>query len=97
VTGWSLMLDQSGSLEIDVWRLSHASAYTGNVLTAYPTVANEIAGTGHPAVSSALGADSASVAAWTSVDIAARDVLRYNVVGATTATRGTLVIRCNKT
>lgn len=78
VTGWSLLADQSGSIVIDVWKDTYAN-YP-------PTVADTIAGTEKPTLSSATKNEDTSLSSWTTA-LSAGDVLGFNVDSVATVTR----------
>ena len=84
ITGWTLVGDQSGSIVIDVWTDTYAKFP--------PTVADTIAGTEKPTISSATKGQDISLSSWTTT-VTAGDVLGFNVDSCTTITRATLVIR----
>ena len=84
ITGWTLLADQSGSIVIDVWKDSY-----GNFP---PTVADTIAGTEKPTLSSEQKNQDLSLSTWTQ-DIDAGDVLAFNVDSATTVEQVTLTLR----
>ena len=78
------MADQSGSIVIDVWKDSF-----GNFP---PTVADTIAGTEKPTLSSQQAAQDLSLSTW-SQDIDAGDVLAFNVDSASTVAQVPLTLR----
>ena len=84
ITGWTLVADQSGSIVIDVWKDSF-----GNFP---PTVADTIAGTEKPTLSSQQAAQDLSLSTW-SQDIDAGDVLALSVDSASTVAQATLTLR----
>ena len=83
---WTVLLDQSGSIVLDLWKIPYAS-YP-------PTVANTITASEKPTVSGTLQA-TGNCAGWITT-VSAGDVIRFNVDSASTATRATLVVKCVK-
>lgn len=88
ITGWTLLLDQSGSIVIDIWKDTYAN-YP-------PTVADTITASDKPTVSATTKGQDLAPTGWTT-SIAAGDTLRFNVDSITTATRAVLSIRVNVT
>jgi hypothetical protein len=84
ITGWTLLGDQTGSIEIDVWKDTYANFP--------PTIADTIAGTELPTISAATKGQDLTLSSWTTA-VAAGDVLAFNVNSAATITRATLSIR----
>lgn len=78
ITGWTVMSDVVGSVVVDVWKDSFAASP--------PTVADTIAGTEKPTLSSAQKAEDTTLTTWTTA-ITAGDVLAFNVDSASTVTR----------
>jgi len=87
ITGWTLLADQSGSIVIDVWRDSYAN-YP-------PTVADTIAGTEKPTLSSAAKNQDLALSSWTT-SLSAGDILRFNVDSVATVQRVTLVLHVTR-
>jgi hypothetical protein len=89
VTSWTLLLDQSATIRVDVWRDSY-----GN----YPPVAGDsmpgAAGDRPQTVAAAKGSGSAT--AWDFTTIVAGDTLRLNVDLNDAATRATLVLKARR-
>lgn len=83
VTGWEIVADASGSIVIDVWKDTYAN-YP-------PTVADTIAGTEKPTLSSAAKNQDTSLSTWTT-SLTAGDWIRFNVDSASTVTRVALAI-----
>lgn len=73
VNSWRLIADQSGSIVIDVWKDSFAN-YP-------PTVADSIAGSEKPTLSSEIKAEDTSLTTWSS-SITAGDTLMFSVDSA---------------
>lgn len=70
IVGWTILADQSGSIVIDVWKDSYANHP--------PTVADTIAGTEKPTLSSAQKNQDLTLTTWTQ-NIAAGDILFFNI------------------
>jgi len=88
ITGWDILGDTSGSIVVDVWKDTYAN-YP-------PTVADTIAGTEKPTLSSATKNQDTSLSTWTTT-VTAGDVIGFNVDSSTTVTRVTLIIYGSKT
>ena len=88
ITGWTILADQAGSIVVDVWKDTYANFP--------PTVADTIAGSEKPTLSSAQKNQDLSLSTWTTA-IAAGDILAFNVDSASTVTRVTISIRATKT
>ena len=84
----TVLLDQSGSIVIDVWKDTYAN-YP-------PTNADSICASAKPTVSSATKSQDSTLTGWTT-SISAGDTLRFNVDSITTATRATLSLKITKT
>jgi hypothetical protein len=82
VTGWTIIADQSGSIEVDVKRATY---------TNFPTTAS-IAGTELPTLSTAQKNEDLTLSTWTT-SLSARDVLEFVVNSITTVTRVTVALR----
>lgn len=81
ITGWSIVSDVVGSCVIDVWKAAGV----------VPTVANTIAGTEKPTLSSQqLNSDNA-LSTWTTA-VTAGDVIGFNLDSAATLTSINLII-----
>lgn len=83
IVGWDLVADVSGSVVLDVWK---------SAANTIPTVANTIAGTEKPTLSSAQINNDLTLTTWTS-SISKGEVIGFNVDSAATVTRITLTIR----
>lgn len=88
ITGWTLVADTTGSIVIDVWKDTYAN-YP-------PLVADSIAGTEKPTLSSAAKNQDLTLSTWTT-SVTAGDTLVFNVDSASTVTKATLVIRGTRT
>lgn len=87
ITGWTLVSDASGSIVIDVWKDTYANIP--------PTIADTIAGSEKPTLSSAQKNQDLSLSTWTT-SLAKGDSLIFNVDSAATVTRVSLVLRIAK-
>lgn len=88
IVAWTILGDQSGSIVVDVWKDTYANFA--------PTVADTIAGSEKPTLSSASKNEDAALSTWTTA-IADGDCLRFNVDSATTVTRVTITIKIQET
>ena len=88
ITGWHLFADVSGSIVIDIWKDIEANFP--------PTVADTIAGTEKPTLSSQQTSSDDDLTTWTK-DVTAGDIIAFNVDSASTITRCTLTINILKT
>ena len=84
ITGWTLLGNAAGSIVIDVWLDSYANHP--------PTVADTIAGTEKPTLSSAQKNQDLSLTTW-SPDVDAGDVMYFNVDSCTGISQCTLTLR----
>ena len=87
ITEWTILLDQSGSIVIDIWKDTYAN-YP-------PTVADTITAAAKPTVTTATNNTSTTLSGWTT-SVTAGDTVRFNVDSITTATRATLLVYCTK-
>lgn len=87
-TEWDLFADQSGSIQLDVWRDSYANFP--------PTVADTIAGSDKPRIAAGVKNQSVSLTGWNKV-FAAGDILRINVDSAATINRVSLGLKYRRT
>lgn len=87
INSWDIFADQSGSIVIDVWKDTYANFP--------PTVADTIAGSEKPTLSSAQKNQDLTLSTWTTA-VTAGDTIGYNVDSATTVTRVTVIIKCTK-
>jgi len=74
----TLLADQSGSIVIDIWKDTYAN-YP-------PTVDDTITASAKPTISSGTKSEDSTLTGWT-VDVAAGDILRFNVDSVATITR----------
>lgn len=84
INAWYLTADQAGSIVIDVWKDAIANFP--------PTVADSIAGTEKPTLSSATFNSNTSLTTWTKL-VTVGDVMRFKVDSASTVTRVNLTIK----
>jgi hypothetical protein len=82
------LLDQSGSIVVDIWRDSYANFP--------PLDADSITASAPPTVSAATKSTDSTLTGWTT-SITANDVLAFNVDSATTTTRATIALRLRRT
>lgn len=87
ITGWDIFADTSGSIVVDVWKDTYANFP--------PTVADTIAGTEKPTLSSATKNQDTNLTTWTT-SVTANDVIAFNVDSVSTVTRVNLIIYINK-
>lgn len=87
ITSWTLTSDVSGSCVIDVWKDTYAN-YP-------PTIADTIAGSEKPTLSSSDKNQDNSLSTWTT-NVNAGDIIAFNVDSASTVTRVNLSIKINK-
>ena len=88
INSWDILADQSGSIVVDVWKSTYAAFP--------PTVANRIAGTEKPTLSSAQKNQDTNLTTWTT-SVAANDIIAFNVDSAATVTRVNLIIKITRT
>lgn len=88
ITGWDILADTSGSVVVDVWKDTYAN-YP-------PTVADTIAGSEKPTLSTATKNQDASLSTWTT-SVTAGDIIGFKVDSATTVTRVHVIIYGSKT
>lgn len=81
ITSWSIVSDVSGSAVVDVWKAN------GSI----PTVANTIAGSEKPTLSSSQLNSDAALSSWTTA-VVAGDVFGFNLDSASTLTRVTVEV-----
>ena len=88
---WTLLADVAGAIVIDVWKDIYANFP--------PTVGDSMPGSGKEPTIAATNASAqdTSITDWTTDDVAAGDVLRFNVVSCTTITRATLSFKVTRT
>lgn len=84
ITYWTLLADQSGSLQVDVWKDVYAN-YP-------PTVADTITAAAPPAIVSGDHNTDSALTGWTTA-ITEGDTLRFNIDSVATITRATLILK----
>jgi len=82
----TVLLDQSGSIVIDVWKDTYAN-YP-------PTDADSITSSTPPTVTSATKSQDSTLTSWTT-SVGVGDIIGFNVDSITTATRATLTLECD--
>ena len=88
ITAWRILADASGSIVVDVWKDTYANFP--------PVVADTIAGTEKPTLSSAQKNEDTALSTWTTA-LADGEVLGFNVDSATTVQRVTLILKIQET
>lgn len=79
LTGWTLLADQSGSINIDVWRDTYAN-YP-------PTNVDSLTNSNDMIISAATKAEDTDITNWTDVTLDAGDILVFNIDSVTSITR----------
>lgn len=87
VQGWTILADVSGSIVVDVWMDIYANFP--------PTVADTIAGTEKPTLSSAQSNQDTSLSSWTTY-LPRGQVLAFNVDSVATVTRVQVFLQVRK-
>lgn len=87
LTAWTVLADQSGSCTFDVKR----STYSG-----FPSTTS-LVGSGNAPLLSSVQKNTAAPSGWTSVTIAAGDVLEFSISGITSVMRVNLILKLVKT
>jgi len=88
ITGWEIMADVSGSIVIDVWKDTYAN-YP-------PTIADTIAGTEKPTLSSQIKNQLLTLSSWTTA-VSEGDIIKFNVDSSSTVNKVYLTIYITKT
>jgi hypothetical protein len=87
ITRWTLLADQAGSAQLDLWMVPYAS---------YPaTVANTITGSAKPLFAAATNGQSSTLTGWTTA-VPAGSTIRFNLDSITTCVRVTLILELTK-
>jgi len=81
IVGWTLVADQVGSIQLDIWKSTYAS-YP-------PSVGGSIVAAAKPAIVSGVKASSSTLTGWTTA-VSAGDILAFNVDSVSTISRVTL-------
>jgi len=84
IVGWTLVADQSGSIVIDVWKDTYANFP--------PLVADTIAGSEKPTLSTAQKNQDLDLTTWTTA-VTIGDILAFNIDSITTINQATLTLR----
>ncbi len=87
IAEWTILPDQSGSIQFDIWVAPYAS-YP-------PTVGNTITASAKPLISSGTKGQSSTLTGW-STSVALGNTMRINVDSCTSIQRATLAIRVEK-
>lgn len=87
ITGWTLLSDIAGSIVIDVWKDSYSN-YP-------PTLADSIAGSEKPTLTSAIKNENTAVTTW-STAVAAGDIIGFSVTSVATVQKVYLSINTVK-
>jgi hypothetical protein len=86
---WTLLADQSGSIDIGVWKDTYAN---------YPPDSGDsMTNSNDPAISGAIKAQDTDLTNWTTRSVAAGDVIIFNVDSCTTITRCYLILKVTRT
>jgi len=89
VNAWTLLADASGAIVVDVWKDTLANFP--------PTNADSMCSGKEPTIAaSGTNAEDTAITDWTTDDITAGDVLRFNVDSCTTITRCTLALKVTR-
>jgi hypothetical protein len=86
LNAWTLLADASGAIVVDIWKDTLANFP--------PTDADSMCSAKEPTIAaSGTNATDTTITDWTTDDIAAGDILRFNVDSCTTITRVTLALK----
>ena len=77
ITGWTILTDQSSSIQLGVWKLAFGSAL--------PTSANSIVASAPPAITTAVTGTSTTLTGWTT-SIAKNDMICGTITSVSSAT-----------
>lgn len=88
ITSVTLLADQVGSIVVDIWKDTYANAP--------PTAADSITASAKPTLSSAQKSQDTTLTGW-SKNLAAGDILRFNVDSAATVQRVSVMLKVKKT
>ena len=89
VNSWTLLADTSGAIKVDIWKDTLANFP--------PTDADSMCSGKEPTIAaSGTNAEDTAITDWTTDDISAGDVLRFNVDSCTTITRATLALKVTR-
>lgn len=87
INGWDIYADQTGSIVVDVWKDTYANFP--------PTIADTIAGSEKPTISTAVKNQDLSLSTWTTT-LTRADILRFSVDSVTSVQRVTVVLRVKR-
>jgi len=88
ITGWIVLPDQNSSIVVDVWKQT--------LINFPPTVNDSIAGNEKPTVLSGNYGQDLDLTTWTT-NVAADDIIAFNVDSASVVTRATIQILTTRT
>lgn len=88
ITGVRVLLDQSGSIVVDIWKDTYANFP--------PVVGDSITASAKPTVTTTTKSEDTTLTGWTT-SIAAGDTLRFNVDSITTAIKATITLKARRT
>lgn len=90
IVDWTLLADTSGAIKIDVWKDTYANFP--------PTDADSMTNGNEPEIAaSGVKAQDTDLSNWTTVSVAAGDILYFNVDSCTSITKALLVFKVVKT
>jgi hypothetical protein len=90
INAWTLLADRSGDIVVDIWREELGDFP--------PTDADSMCSGKEPTIAaSGTNAQDTTITDWTSDDIVAGDILRFNVDSCTTIQRATLALKVTRT
>lgn len=89
IKAWTMTADQSGSAVVDVWKVPLGSVPA--------TIANTIAGTDLPTLSSAIQATDTTLTGWGSTAVSAGDVIYFHLNSTSTITQLSVSLTVNRT
>lgn len=89
IQDWTLLADVSGAIKIDIWKDSYANFP--------PTDADSITNGNEPEIASGVRAQDTDLSNWTTVSVAAGDILFFNVDSCSTITKALLVMKVLRT
>ena len=88
LVSWTLLSDETGSIQIDVWRDTYANFP--------PTEADTITGGNEPAITSSNRNTDTTLTGWTTL-VADGDILKFSVDSVTDIKRATLILNGTRT
>lgn len=93
ITANTVLLDQSGSIIINIWKCTYAQFDAGST---HPVAGDKITASAPPTVAATTKSTDSTLTGWTT-SISAGDILAFNVDSITTATRAELMLTVTKT